>query len=384
MLLVTGDYLPNIGGLAGHVHELALALHKRGHLVDVLTTVDGLKQDSGPITVHRIPPRLSKRRWIARPQIIKSTQQCIDALQKEGRADIIHWHSLDHFCPALARLKNQAKVFTNHTSHFTAALARGRHQRLKRQIGHADAWITPSQVLYDGTRALGLDESHIHLIFSGVDAERFKPGNQSEARSLLGLEQDKHIVLYAGRVEKVKGTDTLLNAIKELDAELPPEVQFVIVGDHARQSTSVFEAEMDAEAAPLLEKGRLVFLGPKSREDMVYAYQAADIAVLPSRNEATSLTALEAMSTGLPLVASAVGGLLQIIEDGHDGCLVPSDDPSALASALKSLIIDPQGARSLGKNARKKIVRDWTWVQVATRTAEVYEQVKTRRSDHQV
>lgn len=380
VVLISGDYLPNIGGLAGHVHELGQALFELGHKVSILTSVPaevGYTRDDVDknIFVHRIPPRFSQRRWMARGQIIHHTIRHIADLQRDGRADIVHWHTLDHFCPAMAKLKHSAKVFTNHTSHFTAALARGRHRRLKRQIGHADAWITPSHVLYEGTCALGFDESRIHLISNGVNERQFQPGDQSAARVKLGLDHDAKIVLYAGRVAQVKGTDILLDAIELLDAQLPENIQFVIVGDHARDIISPFESQIDSKSKDLIAKNRLIFLGPKSREEMVFAYQSADLVVLPSRNEGMSLTGLEAMATGLPLIASAVGGILQITKPDHDACLVPAENAGALAEAIRAILDDAELANRLGVNARNKVIRDWTWKQVARQTAEVYEQV---------
>jgi glycosyltransferase involved in cell wall biosynthesis len=378
---VSGDYLPNIGGLAAHVHDLALALTGQGHLVSILTTVKG-ENSSGAIPVHRIPPQLSNSKFIARPQIIHQTRKYVDQLRQQEKVDIIHWHTLDHFCPALASLKNDAKVFTNHTSHFSAALKRGRKQRLKRQIGHADAWITVSKTLYEGTCELEFDEDRIHLIGSGVNTDQFAPGDQRQARIQLGLPPHKRVVLYAGRIAKVKGTDVLLEAIKILDAKLPDDVTFVFVGDHAQDNSSPFEQTVDRDSARLRDQGRIVFLGPKARSEMAGVFNAADIVVLPSRHEGTSLTALEAMSAQLPLIATAVGGTPQLIEHGHNGILIPPEEAHRLADEIQQLLESPKRGKDIGRVARSTILEKWTWTQVAHRIADVYAQVLALKSDH--
>ena|GEM_PF-384583 len=374
VVLISGDYAPNIGGLAGHVHELAHALHDSNHLVSVITSVSSDTKDSVPWNVFRIPPKYSRARWIAKPQIISQTKTLIEQLKQRGAADIIHWHTLDHFCQATKKLKHSAKVFTNHTSHFTAALNRGRHARLRRQIGHAHAWITVSERLRLNTLEIGVPNQDVHLITNGVNVREFKPRDQRECRKALGLPTEAIIVLYAGRIEHVKGTDVLADAIKLTTAtQQNPDIRFVFVGDHARAKTSDFEQNIDEKLQEEKSADIVLCKGPQPRQEMPYYYAAADFVVLPSRNEATSLTALESMACATPVIASSVGGLIQIIEHKHDGQLVKSEDSRELAAAIISLAHDENRRTSFGERARKKVVQEWSWANVAHQTSEVYQ-----------
>ena len=376
VVLISGDYAPNIGGLAGHVYELAQALHDAHHQVTVITSVSSEAKESVPWSVFRIPPKISQARWIARPQIVSSTKTIIHRLQQQGAADLIHWHTLDHFCQAVKSLRHPAKVFTNHTSHFTAALERGRHSRLRRQIGHANAWITVSERLRENTLELGMPSDRVELITNGVNVREFRPRDQKKCRAELGLPQDTVLVLYAGRVEKVKGTDVLAEAIEQIRESHPQStLRFVFVGDHARAKTSEFEQSIDKMLSAAKSEDLVIYKGPQPRHEMPKYYAAADITVLPSRNEATSLTALESMACATPVVASSVGGLVQIISNEDDGILIEPENSETLANAIVNLANDERRIKQLGDSARKKVVESWSWATVAEQTAEVYSRV---------
>ena len=127
--------------------------------------------------------------------------------------------------------------------------------------------------------------------------------------------------------------------------------------------------------AILAENGmldRTIFLGSVANSEMPDLYRAADLSVLPSLAEATSIAGLEAMATGLPLVGTDVGGIPTIIEDKATGLIVPPRDPDAMANALGQLISDADLRRRMGAAARAKVEREFTWPVIVRKTVEVY------------
>ena len=218
----------------------------------------------------------------------------------------------------------------------------------------------------------------VQLITNGVNVREFKPRDQKQCRAELGLPQDAVLVLYAGRIEHVKGTDVLANAITKISVSQPtPEVRFVFVGDHARSKTSAFEQDIDEKLREARNAGMVMCQGPQPRHEMPKYYAAADITVLPSRNEATSLTALESMACATPVIASAVGGLLQIIDHERDGLLVEPERDDELLQAIINLAKDKARVSQWGESAREKVVQRWSWATVAQQTADVYEKLLT-------
>ena len=130
------------------------------------------------------------------------------------------------------------------------------------------------------------------------------------------------------------------------------------------------EAEMRRLAAELGLAGRVHFLGP--RDDVPDLLSALDIFVLPSHSEGVSLALLEAMAASLPVIATRVGGLPEVVTDGENGLLIPPQDPEALATALERLLADPDLAQKLGGNARKQVEANFSLERLGREINEIY------------
>jgi glycosyltransferase involved in cell wall biosynthesis len=189
----------------------------------------------------------------------------------------------------------------------------------------------------------GVPADRIHVIANGIDVDRFAP---------RAAERPVSTIVTVANLRKEKAHEVLLGAAARL-APRHPHVKFLIAGDGPR------EAELRSLARRLDIEHQVRFLG--HCEDVPALLAQADVFVLPSRSEAFPNGAIEAMAAGLPVIASRVGGLLDLIEDGRTGVLVPPDDPSALASALESLLWSPARARAIGSAARDEVTQRYSF-----------------------
>ena len=200
----------------------------------------------------------------------------------------------------------------------------------------------------------GLARESIAVIPNGVDLTAFaerKPGGAVRR------------FITVANLRPEKSHETLLAAAAELLRDRP-YLEFQIVGDGPRRH-ELEQLARDRNLAP-----HVTFLG--HREDVPALLRAADVFVLPSRSEAFPNSAIEAMAAGLPVVASAVGGLLNLVEDGHTGLLVPPRDPEALVAALRSLVEAPARARALGRAARAEVQQRYSFDRMVSSFEDLY------------
>ncbi len=210
------------------------------------------------------------------------------------------------------------------------------------------------------TATVGIPARKVEVLMNGVDTDRFASGEVDRAALLPALPPDAVVVGTVGRLDPVKGHLDLVAAATRLD----PAVHVVIVGDGP---------ERDRLAAAISSSGvadRVHLLGERS--DISELLRAFDLFCLPSLAEGISNTLLEAMATGLPVVATRVGGNPELVADGETGMLVPSADPAALAAALGRLTADPALRRRMGEAARARTVDDFSLDAMVARYAACY------------
>jgi D-inositol-3-phosphate glycosyltransferase len=225
----------------------------------------------------------------------------------------------------------------------------------------------------------GADPHKISIVPPGVDLNRFRPMSRLEARQHLGLPPDRQTILFVGRIQPLKGIDTLIKAlslIKKREPDLVKNVCVCVIGGDPRQDSDYEKSEL-ARLRSLqteLELGDLVtFLGAKDQDSLIYYYSAAALAVMPSHYESFGMVALEAMACGTPVVASDVGGLSFNIEDGYNGYLVPGQDPQAMADKIILLLKYRVLRDQLAEQALTWVTR-YSWVNIAEELLEVFEQ----------
>jgi glycosyltransferase involved in cell wall biosynthesis len=224
-----------------------------------------------------------------------------------------------------------------------------------------DAVVAISNGVRQVLIASGVAPERIHVIPSGVDADRFAASDErrAAARAAYGLADDTFAVAMVAALEDRKGHAVLLDAVAQL-RDLP--LQVLCAGSGTREATLI--ARRDA----LGLGDRLRFLGQVT--DVPALLAAADAAVLPSLQEGLGVAALEALAAGRPVVASAVGGLPEAV--GSDGILVPAGDAAALAAALRALAADRERARALGAAGRARVREQFSIAAMARRTLALY------------
>ncbi len=229
-----------------------------------------------------------------------------------------------------------------------------------------------SPELVDRVCALGFDPTYSRVIPYGVDGEQFAPGREGRAawRGKLGIPQAAPVVLSVGRMATKKGYQVLVEGLGEL-LERHRDAHFVLAGggdrlEEFRAATERFEA-------------RVHFPGLVGHDDLPDLYRAADAFVLPAVHDPKGNVdglpnvILEAMASGLPVVASEISGIPLAIDDGVHGYLVPEKDPEALNTALSRVLGDLARAREMGEAGRLKALAELSWDAVAARYRAAYE-----------
>jgi D-inositol-3-phosphate glycosyltransferase len=215
------------------------------------------------------------------------------------------------------------------------------------------------------------------IIPPGVDLERFHPISRAEAKRRIGIPaQDKNI-LFAGRIEPLKGIDTLLTAISMIQDCTPEAIKHVCVaiigGDPWADDPEPEMARLQQLRQKLRIHDLVTFLGAKDQEALPNYYAAAEMVVVPSHYESFGMVALEAMAMGRPVIASEVGGLAFLVQDNETGFHVPSRNPEALAEKIHILLAEPGCGDMLGANARRHAEK-YAWPKIARQMADLYRQ----------
>lgn len=237
-------------------------------------------------------------------------------------------------------------------------------------LRHASFIVVVSHALKkDMAHQLNVDEDRIFVIPSGIDTSRFRPIQKDEVRSRLGLPNDKKIVLFAGGFVHVKGIPYLINAVAQI-VEKYKDILLVLVGD----------GELKPELQELVHKHgikeHVLFAGKRSTDEMPYWMNAADIVVLPSLHEGMPNVVLEAMSCGISVIATKVGGVVEVITDGVDGLLVEPADSTEISNKIDFLFSNPQIHAEISERARTKVL-EYDVKNSVKNMMKIYENVLT-------
>ncbi|GAB2471771.1 D-inositol-3-phosphate glycosyltransferase [Xylanimonas ulmi] len=395
----TGD----AGGMNVYVLDLARALARRGAEVEIFTRATSSAQ---PLVVD-VQPGVRVLHVPAGPfegldkndlpgQLCAFTAGVLraEAHRPEGWYDVVHTHywlsgqagwlaaerwdvPLVHTMHTMARIKNAALAPGD-----TPEPA-GRIIGEEQVAGEADALIASTREEADDlVREYGAEPERVHVVAPGVDLDAFTPigGQTPDAvaavrralRTGLALPTDAPLVLFAGRVQLLKGPDVLVRALARLD----PAVRLVVLGGASGRPTAV--RELEALAHQYGVRDRLIVRPPVSRAALGDWFRAADVVAVPSHSESFGLVAAEAQACGTPVVAAAVGGLRTVVRDDVSGVLVEGHDPALWARELGALLRDDARRARLAAGARAAASR-FGWDATASAVLDVYDQARKSR-----
>ncbi len=220
-------------------------------------------------------------------------------------------------------------------------------------------------------RLYGDPHGRIEIIAPGVEHAFFAPGDRAGARTAIGDARDRPLVLFVGRLQPLKGPDLAIRALAELNR---PDVQLAIVGGASGHDGDDHAADARALVDELDIHDQVNFVEPQPHHILSSWYRAADVVVVPSRSESFGLVALEAAASGIPVVASAVGGLLSLVDDGSTGFLVEGRDPADYAKAVARILDDPSMQAAM-RTAAVERARHYTWRAAAAKLRALYEDI---------
>lgn len=222
----------------------------------------------------------------------------------------------------------------------------------------------------------------IAIIPPGVDTAHFYPIDQDEAKEAIDIPTSDRMVLFVGRIEPLKGIDTLIRAmaILKLECGQCPHYLVIIGGDAdlPADKTSDEMARLQNLCSSLGLDEVILFLGKRGQDTLSYYYSAADLLVMPSFYESFGMVALEAMACSTPVIASDVGGLSHLIQHGETGFLVPSQDPVALADTMRNILQNDELRQQIGKKA-VTYAQQYDWTRISARILNLYT---SRLSSH--
>lgn len=359
--LVCVDFYPNVGGIAAHVFELGRGLVRLGHCVHVYTVptaghpageseLDGMRVHR--TSVPKFKPVYSRMtRWMLNKEIAKH------------HLDVVHVHGIRPL--EATRGLDVPVVFTNHSSGFLKRIAAGEAQRRRigKRLTHLAHVLAPSRELAERTKDAGFT-GPVDYIPNGVDINKFLPG-PATCREAWKVGSDVPVLLLGRRLVEKNGVVIFAESLRHL-ADL--EWVAVFAGDGPDRGK--VEAILNSNGM----KDRCRLLGNVPNDLMPAVYRSADISILPSFMEATSITGLESMATALPLVGTNVGGIPELIKDGDTGFLVPAGEPVALAEAMRRLLTDVRLRKQMGQAARERTQQLFSWDSIAEQTVNVFRQ----------
>ncbi len=307
---------------------------------------------------------------------------------RQQRCDIIHVHNLSPFVPVIRAFNPQAKIILHMHCEWLTQLDR---RLIERHLREVDLVLGCSEFITGRIRqGLPRFAQRCQTVFNGVDVQRF---SRDHANGAAGPAKEKRL-LWVGRITPEKGLHVLLDAFARVAAR-EPRARLEIVGPESLTSKEfIVDFSEDARLRSLASfyntsylsqlrqqavsrglNGRVTFTGFVPHDRLGERYRAAEVLVNPSLYESFGMSLVEAMVGELPVVATRVGGMTEIVEDGKTGFLVDPGDPSALAEPILRLLADDTLRNAMGRAARERAVQLFSWDRIAEGLVEQYSRI---------
>ncbi|HEY5092852.1 MAG TPA: glycosyltransferase [Acidimicrobiales bacterium] len=375
------------GGMNVYVRELSSALARLGHEVDVYTRRDNtlvgdvVNVEPG-FRVHFVsagPPSALDREELTN-YVAEFTDSVAGLFQMTGIPDAIH---ANYWLSGLAghRLKHELNIpliMTFHTlERVKADTFEGESEDRAFQeaaiFACADAVLASCEVEAEQfVRFYNAEPSRVHIVPLGVEHAFFAPGYRPQARRALGIKGEDSMLLFVGRLQALKGVDLALETLIEL-RNRGRNIMLAIVGGPSGPDGRATLASLHRRVEEAGVISHVSFVAPQSHQLLSTWMRASDVMLVPSRTESFGLVALESSACGTPVVASEVGGLMTLIDEGVTGFLVDERDPVVWADAVE-VALDPQNATAMS-NAAVLLARRYTWRSAARSLADLTEEL---------
>ncbi|MDA4130895.1 MAG: glycosyltransferase family 4 protein [Thaumarchaeota archaeon] len=381
ILMLSWEYPPRIvGGISRVVEGLSRSLTEQGHEVHVITNeMPGslLEESDRGVFVHRVrieTPTPTFHTWVMMMNHYFSKRA--GRLAKEtGKFDIVHVHDW-LVLPSGAEFKTflgTSLVSTLHSLEFRRSS--GISTPESKMVDSLEWWITYESAIvivcstsmkYDSRKQFQLPEDKIRVIPIGIDSNKFEglQPNRHLVRERHGVNPGEKVILFVGRLTEQKGCEFLIRAIPFVARF--SEVRLLIVGD------GYLRGELELIAAKSGAAGKITFVGYLNDHDLSELLLSSDVMVIPSIYEPFGVVALEAMAANLPIVASNIDGLAEIIRHEENGILVFPKDSSSIAWGISRILSDPKNTQRLIDNARKDVEVRFSWDSVSKQTVQAY------------
>ena len=393
-LLLTNEYPPSTYGGAGvHVEYLSRELAKIME-VDV-RTFGNQKIDLPNLKVHGFPIDASTFQSPKNlSSIFGAIRRCTDFNTAGVDADVVHCHTwYTHFGGILAKLNYAIPLVI--TIHSLEPLRPWKREQLghgydfstwveKTAIEMADAVVAVSQgTKQDVLRLFKVPEERVQIIYNGIDPDEYRPTRAVDELMKYGVDLERPFVLFVGRITRQKGIIYLVQAIQYMD----PGFQIVLCAG-APDTAEIAQEMKEAVGYANTKHGDIIWIDEMVSKTTVFQlYSHAAVFCCPSIYEPFGIINLEAMACETPVVASAVGGIKEVVVDGETGFLVPLEqsptspfeplDPDKfsrdLARKINELMRDPELRQQFGKAGRKRAVEKFSWSAIAAETKKLYE-----------
>jgi len=380
LLIVTHTFLPHVGGIERVVYEQGTRLMRMGFEVTVLTSKMNTPQrySVGGVEVYCYDS-LNAAFGLGIPYPVPQVN-CFEPFYKlVNQASLVHVHGHPYlsslYAAKLARLLGKPVVLTQHNTFIEYESGLWDHIEWlndatvgKQVIKSSDLVTTVSNATRRYVLSLGADPIRTKVLRNGVDVDRFKPSStaRDSVRKKLGIDPEAIVIVTVRRLVYKNGIDTLIESAR-IALKQNPRLVFLAVG------TGPDRDDVQAKIQQLGISGEFKLAGFVSDADLPAYYNAADVFVLPSKSgEGLPLVALEAMSTGLPVIATNVGGIREVMT-GSCGKLIPADEPEQMADAI--IEFSKMGLSEVKSVVRSVAERAFSWEENVKRLMETYEEL---------
>jgi starch synthase len=378
--ILTREYPPEIYGGAGvHVEFLVRELRR---IIDVDVHAFGSPRDEPGVLAYQPPAELAEANAALRTLGVD-----LEIAAAVGAADVLHSHTWYANMAGVwgAAMHGKPHVLSAHSLEpdrpWKAEQLGGGYQisswAERQAYETADAIVAVSYGMRAGMLDAYpfVDPSRVHVIHNGIDTELYSPAPSDDALDRYGIDRTRPSVIFVGRITRQKGVGHLLRAAKAFD----PEIQLVLCAGAPDTKEIAAETEAAVEHLSSTRSGVVWIREMLPRDEVTQLLTHATVFVCPSVYEPLGIVNLEAMACETAVVASAVGGIPEVVADGLTGVLVPylpvpaEEFEAGLAEAVNSLCADPARAAAMGRAGRERAVHEFGWAAIARRTVELYE-----------